>query len=80
VRFVVDKVVGGPVFSEYVGFPCQFSFHQMLHILLSSGAGTVGLLVADILSGLSLTSPKEIKKVKIGLSFSPLIQLSIDFN
>jgi hypothetical protein len=32
------------VFSEYFGFPCQSSFHQLLHNHphLSSGAGTIG--------------------------------------
>jgi hypothetical protein len=30
VRFVVDKVASGQVFSEYFGFPCH-SFHQILH-------------------------------------------------
>jgi hypothetical protein len=29
--FVVDKVAVGQVFSEYFGFPCQSSFHQILH-------------------------------------------------
>jgi hypothetical protein len=31
VGFVVDKVALGQVFSEYFGFPCQFSFHLLLH-------------------------------------------------
>jgi hypothetical protein len=31
VGFVVDKMALGQVFSEYFGFPCQFSFHQLLH-------------------------------------------------
>jgi hypothetical protein len=31
VRFVVNKVALGQVFSEYFGFPCQSSFHQILH-------------------------------------------------
>jgi hypothetical protein len=31
VGLVVDKVVLGQVFSEYFGFPCQSSFHQILH-------------------------------------------------
>jgi hypothetical protein len=32
VRFVVDKMASGQVFSEYFGFPCQNrSFHQLLH-------------------------------------------------
>jgi hypothetical protein len=38
----------------------QFSFHRLLHIhRLSSGAGTIGQIVADVPSGLSLTSPQE---------------------
>jgi hypothetical protein len=42
VGFVVDKVALGQVFSEHFGFPCQSSFHQLLHNHphLSSGAGT----------------------------------------
>jgi hypothetical protein len=28
--FVVDKVALGQVFSEYFGYPCQSSFHQLL--------------------------------------------------
>jgi hypothetical protein len=31
VGFVVDKVAVEQVFSEYLGFPCQSSFHQFLH-------------------------------------------------
>jgi hypothetical protein len=46
VGFVVDKVVLGQVYSEYFGFPCQSSFHQLLHnhphLLVSSGAGKIG--------------------------------------
>jgi hypothetical protein len=44
VGFVVDKVALGQVFFQYFGFPCQSSFHQLLHSHphLSSGAGTVG--------------------------------------
>jgi hypothetical protein len=32
VGFVVDKVELVWLFSEYFSFPCQFSFHQLLHI------------------------------------------------
>jgi hypothetical protein len=40
-RFVLDKVSLGQVFSEYFGFPCQFCFHRLLHSHdLSSEAGT----------------------------------------
>jgi hypothetical protein len=62
VGFVVDQMVLGQVFSEYFGFPCQLSFHRLLHTHLSSGAGTIGQLVADVPSGLSLTPPQETKK------------------
>jgi hypothetical protein len=31
VGFVVDKVTLGQVFSEYFGFPCRSSFHQIVH-------------------------------------------------
>jgi hypothetical protein len=63
VGFVVDKVVLGQVFSKYFGFPCQFSFHSLTPHS-SSGACTIGQLVADIPSGLSLTLPQETKKPK----------------
>jgi hypothetical protein len=51
---------------DYFGFPCQFSFHRPLHTHhhLSSGTGTIGRLVADVASGLSLTPAQEIKKEK----------------
>jgi hypothetical protein len=62
--FVVDKVALGQVFFEYFGFVCELSFRQMLHTHLSSGAGTIGQLVADVPSGLSLTPPQETKKQK----------------
>jgi hypothetical protein len=41
---MVDKVVLGQVFSQYFGFPCQSSFHRLLHNHhhLPSGAGTIG--------------------------------------
>jgi hypothetical protein len=51
------------VCSEYFGFPCQFSFHRLLHIhLLSFGAGTIDKLVADVPSELSLTPPQQTNK------------------
>jgi hypothetical protein len=63
VGFVVDKVALGQVFSEYFDFSCQFSFHRLFHTHhLSSGAGKLGHLVADVPSGLSLTPPQETKK------------------
>jgi hypothetical protein len=48
---------------------CQFSFHRLLHAhyyLSSSGAGTIGQLVADVPSALSLTPPQESKKLISG--------------
>jgi hypothetical protein len=60
----MDNVTLGQVFSEYFGFPCQFSLHRLFHTRhhLSSGAGRIGQLVADVASGLSLTAPQETKK------------------
>jgi hypothetical protein len=31
--FVVDEVALEWVFSNYFDFPCQFSFHKLLHII-----------------------------------------------
>jgi hypothetical protein len=63
VGFVVDKVALGQVFSEYFGFSCQLSFHRLLHTHhLSSGAGTIVQLVADVPSGLSLTPSQETRR------------------
>jgi hypothetical protein len=58
----MDKAALELGFSEYFGFPCQFSFHQMLHTRLSSGSVTIGQL-AEVASGPSLTSPHEIKQI-----------------
>jgi hypothetical protein len=66
VGFVVGKVTLGQVFSECFGFPCQFSFHRLLHTHFSFGAGKIGQLVADLPSGLSLTLPQETKKKRRG--------------
>jgi hypothetical protein len=57
---MVDIMAMGQVFFQYFGFPCQFSFHRLLHTHhLSSVAGKIGQLVADVPSGLSLTPPHE---------------------
>jgi hypothetical protein len=66
VGLVVDKVALVQVFSDCFGFPCQFSFHQMLHNHphLSSWAGITGQLMADVPSGLSLPPLTETKKQK----------------
>jgi hypothetical protein len=65
VGFVVDKVALEQVFSEYFGFPCQISFHRLLHADISSGAGTIDQIVADVPSGLSLTALQETKKLPL---------------
>jgi hypothetical protein len=61
--FVVDKVALRQVSSEYFRFPLQFSLRWLIHNHhhLSSGAGTIGQLVADVPSGLHLTPPQETK-------------------
>jgi hypothetical protein len=63
VGFVVDKVALGQVFSEYFGFPCQSSFHQLFHNHphLSSGVGTIGQKWAQY-KGLSPTPLAIINK------------------
>jgi hypothetical protein len=66
VGFVADKAALVQVFSEYSGFPYQFSFHRLLHTHhLSSGAGTIGQTVADVPSRLRLTPHQETKKKKL---------------
>jgi hypothetical protein len=57
VRFEVDKMTLGQASSEYFGCTCQFLFHRRLHIHhhLSSRTDTIGQLVDDLPSGLSLT-------------------------
>jgi hypothetical protein len=56
--------------------PCQFSFHQMLHSDLPSGAGTIGQLVDQVVC---LTSLHEIKKkfniLQVFFSWDPNIFL-----
>jgi hypothetical protein len=66
VGIVVDKMALGYEYCKYFGFPCQFSFHRLLHKHhhLSSGTGTIGQLMADVPCGLSLTPPHQTKKKK----------------
>jgi hypothetical protein len=52
----------GQVCPKHFSFSCQFSFHQMIHTHLSSGAGTVGQLVDSATRGFSLSPFHEIKK------------------
>jgi hypothetical protein len=65
VGFVMDKLALGQVFSEYFGFPWQFSFRLLHAHHISSGAGTIGQLVADVPSELSVTPPQETYKKKL---------------
>jgi hypothetical protein len=54
-KYIKFKVPLRQVSSEYVRFPCQLSFHQMLHTHLSKRDSKIGQLVADVPSGLNLT-------------------------
>jgi hypothetical protein len=49
------------VFSEYFGFPCQFSFHRLPHTnsQLSARAGTIDQIVTEAPNGINLTPPQE---------------------
>jgi hypothetical protein len=61
----VDKARLRKVSSEYLGFFSQFSLYQIPHSYLSSGAGTIGQLVADLLTGMShFTRRKKITQYK----------------
>jgi hypothetical protein len=67
---MLDKVALGQVFSEYFGFSCQSSFHQLLHNHphLSSGACTIGQEWPQY-QGLSPTPPiKRITVLRLHLS------------
>jgi hypothetical protein len=59
VGFVVEEVSLGQVFSEYLGFPGQFLFHQLLNSHLSSGAGTV----ADVTKWTQSDPTPKIRKI-----------------
>jgi hypothetical protein len=66
VGFVVDEVALGQAFSDNLVFPCQFSFHRLLHIHHPpSGAGKIGQLVTDAPSRLIHNPPQGIKKPKL---------------
>jgi hypothetical protein len=56
VGFVVDTVALGQVFPEFFGFTLQFSFHLLLH--------TIGQIVVDAPSGVSLNLAQQITKKK----------------
>jgi hypothetical protein len=50
VGFVVGKVALWQVFTEYFGFPCQFSFSQLLYIYytFSHERSTVSMLAVSL--------------------------------
>jgi hypothetical protein len=76
--FVVDKVALEQVFSEYFGFPCQFSFHRQFHSHhLSFGAGTIGQTVTDVRSGVSPTPSQETRKKTVFLMTHLFMELPI---
>jgi hypothetical protein len=61
VGFVVDEAALGQVFSEYFGFPLQFSFQRLLHNHHHhlSGVGTIAQTVATVSIGLSSHEKNE---------------------
>jgi hypothetical protein len=69
--FVVDKVALGQVSSEYFGFPCQSSFHQLLQKSSSSiiwglyNRPEVAAIPKDFAVPRDLSpTPRIIKKIK----------------
>jgi hypothetical protein len=79
VRFVVENLVLRQVLSKYFSFPCQFSFHQMLHFShLSSRAGTVGHSEPNYRGTQSyLPNPPSNKMVKWTLLWSVWLKIRI---
>jgi hypothetical protein len=68
VGFVVDKMALGQVFSEYFGFPCQSSFHQLLHNHPPLSFGLYNRPeVAAIPGDVGPTPLKKISHVTLGL-------------
>jgi hypothetical protein len=63
--FAMDGLELGQLFSEYFGFPCQFSFHRLFQThYLSSGAGKVAQILTGVPSGLSLNlSQRNVKQL-----------------
>jgi hypothetical protein len=60
----------GQIFSVHFGFSCQFSFLPLiLTHHLSSWADTIGQLLADVPSGLSVTPPQETEEKKKNPTF-----------
>jgi hypothetical protein len=54
----------GARFLRVLRFPLHFSFHRLLHTHhLSSGADSIGQLVAGVPSGLSLTAPQKLPRL-----------------
>jgi hypothetical protein len=51
-------------FLQVLRLSCYFSLHQMFHTHLSSGTGTIGQLMTDLLSRLSLTPLDRTKSKK----------------
>jgi hypothetical protein len=64
VGFVVDIVVLGQVCSKYLVSTAN-TYSTKFSILMSSGAGTINLLVAGIVNKLNLTTPNEYTNKKL---------------
>jgi hypothetical protein len=73
----VDKVMLGQVFSEYFGLPRKFSFYQMLHTHLSSGAGAMGQLVSCVPSGPILVPHHDDTNQKVNITFKRVLYIKI---
>jgi hypothetical protein len=74
VVFVVDKVALRQVFSEYCGFPCQTSFHQILHPHNHPGQ------VTEVASVPKLDSPSPLFELKnISVLDAVMLRLGYDY-
>jgi hypothetical protein len=67
---VEDNEALGQVFSDYFGFPCQFSIHRLptliiiiiIIIIINHQFGTIGQIMADVPSELIVTPPPRYQK------------------
>jgi hypothetical protein len=51
------------VSTEHFGIPCQFSFHEIVHMYLLSDANTIGQLLTDVPTGSSHPTPPYTTKL-----------------
>jgi hypothetical protein len=70
VGFVLEKVALGQVFFKYFGFPCQSSFHQILHPLRTKR------IIKEIIKKYSLLLSDSILFLRVGSGYFETLSIS----